>query len=234
MKFFFTIILMTALISLCPAMAQGDSEITHDPGNLEDSVTLAIVRDSALFEKKSNKEIKLTEKSSDFKPNPTKAVIYSAIFPGLGQIYNRKYWKLPLVYGGFLGCTYAITWNTAQYDDYKKAYSDISVYLEGDKTADSWLDYLRYGTNVENLTTGDLQWYKNAFKNKKDFYRRNRDLSYIVTIGVYFLCMLDAYVDAQLFDFDISPDLSLRVEPVIYNKAEFNTTSLGLQCSIKF
>ena len=59
-----------------------------------------------------------------FKPNPTKAVIYSAIFPGLGQIYNRKYWKLPLVYGAFMGCAYAISWNNRNYSDYSQAYME--------------------------------------------------------------------------------------------------------------
>jgi len=164
----------------------------------------------------------------EFKPNPTRAVLYSAIFPGLGQIYNRKYWKLPLVYGGFLGCVYAVTWNSTQYNDYKQLYRDIT---EGN---DSWHTYLRPGQNPVNLTESDIAYYTNSFKNKKDFYRRNRDLSIIVTVGVYALCMLDAYVDAQLFDFDISTDLSMRIEPVFYNKSELNSHSFGLQCSIKF
>jgi len=164
----------------------------------------------------------------EFKPDPAKAVLYSAIFPGLGQIYNRKYWKLPLVYGGFLGCVYAVSWNSTQYNDYKQLYRDITA------GKDSWYTYLRPGENPANLTQGDIDFYKNAFKNKKDFFRRYRDLSIIVTVGVYALCMLDAYVDAQLFDFDISTDLSLRIEPVFYDKSEFTPRTFGLQCSIKF
>ena len=223
---------MTLLISLGPIMAQGDTlDVTHNSQNIENNVPLVIVKDSVLLEKKSNKDINLTEKSSNFKPDPTKAVIYSAIFPGLGQFYNRKYWKLPIVYGGFVGCAYAISWNNRQYSDYKIAYRDIS---ENGKNAESLKNFLQYGRDPETLTDWEVQRYTSAFKSSKDFYRRNKELSIIVTVGLYFLCMLDAYVDAQLFDFDISPDLSLRVEPVIYNKSEFNNRSLGLQCSIKF
>ena len=169
--------------------------------------------------------------AAEFKPNPSKAILYAAIFPGLGQIYNRKYWKLPIVYGGFVGCAYAIAWNGSQYDDYTKAYRDI---MDDDPKTDFWKNYLPFGVNPDNLTSSQISYYTDAFKRKKDFYRRNRDLSYIVTVGLYALCMLDAYVDAQLFDFDISPNLSMRVEPVIYNKSAFNAYTMGLQCSIKF
>ncbi len=167
----------------------------------------------------------------EFKPDPKRAVIYSAIFPGLGQIYNRKYWKLPIIYGGFIGCAYSITWNSTQYNDYKQAYSDI---VDNDPNTDSWKNMIRYGINPDELTPSQISSYADAFKNKKDYYRRYRDLSYIITVGVYALCMLDAYVDAQLFDFDISPDLSMRMEPVIFDKSAFASRSFGLQCSINF
>ena len=179
-----------------------------------------------------SKDIGITEKSSNFKPNPTRAVIYSAIFPGLGQVYNRKYWKLPIVYGGFVGCAYAISWNNKQHNDYQTAYQDITG--TGKNPGDSWKNFLRYGRDPDSLTETEIRSLTSSLKSGKYFYRRNRELSWIVTVGVYALCMLDAYVDAQLFDFDISPDLSFQVEPVIYNKSEFNARSFGLQCSIKF
>jgi hypothetical protein len=210
--------------------------------------------------------IQQNDKRVEFKPNPTKAVIYSAIFPGLGQIYNRKYWKLPIVYGGFIGCTYAITWNSTQYNDYKELYRGISnrgalwvdyVSSGGKTDGDSWrdlwyaflrsegvknpekegewLDFLRSrGRLSETYTQSGITFYTGTFKNGKDNFRRNRDLSIFITVGLYALCILDAYVDAQLFDFDISPDLSMRVEPVIFNKSNLNSSALGLQCSIKF
>ena len=203
MKYFISIILLALALPFCAVRAQGGNVVA------EGSV------------------------SSEFKPVPSKAVLYSAIFPGLGQIYNRKYWKLPIVYGGFMGCIYAIAWNGSQYNDYKKAYRDI---ISDDPNADFWKNYLPVGVDIESITNNQsmMSYYTNAFKTKKDYYRRDRDLSYIVTIGLYALCMLDAYVDAQLFDFDISPNLSMRVEPVIHNRTEFHPRSIGLQCSIKF
>jgi hypothetical protein len=171
-----------------------------------------------------------------FKPNPTKAVIYSAIFPGLGQIYNRKYWKLPIVYGGFLGCTYAISWNSNQYNGYKTAYRDFTG--DNPEKKDSWRAYKPYSSSYpDDLSAWSEQqktWFSSALKNKKDFYRRNKELSIIVTVGVYAICMIDAYVDAQLFEFDISEDLSMKVDPVIFERTANNSKAFGLQCSFTF
>ncbi len=165
---------------------------------------------------------------SSFSPNPTKAVIYSAIFPGLGQIYNRKYWKLPIVYGGFMGCAYAISFNSRFYKDYSNAYLDFT---DSDPNTQSYNDFVPYGYVI---SSSDSAWFAGVLKRKKDFYRRNRDLSYIITVGLYVICMIDAYVDAQLFDFDISPDLSLRVEPAIFERTRYNRRSFGIQCSFSF
>ena len=162
------------------------------------------------------------------KPNPAKAVIYSAIFPGLGQIYNRKYWKLPIVYGGFLGFSYAISWNGRYYNDYSTAYKDV---MDDDPLTNSWENMLPYG---QDPATVDKEWLKTVLKRRKDFYRRYRDLSIIGTVAMYGLAMLDAYVDAQLFDFDISPDLSFRVEPTIIQKTDYLANSFGVQCSFSF
>ena len=172
--------------------------------------------------------IPLSLESKIFKPNPTKAVIYSAIFPGLGQIYNRKYWKLPIVYGGFLGFSYAISWNGRYYTDYSNGYKDI---MDDDPATDSWKNFLPYGQNPE---TADQEWLKTVLKRRKDFYRRYRDLSIIGTVAMYALSMVDAYVDAQLFDFDMSQDLSFRVEPVIIKKTDYLANSFGIQCSFHF
>lgn len=165
-----------------------------------------------------------------FKPNPAKAVIYSAIFPGLGQIYNRKYWKLPLVYGAFMGCAYAISWNNRNYSDYSQAYMDIMS--EDPETNNSWINFLPANADPEQYIEDTN--FKESLKSRKDYFRRYRDLSIIITVGVYFITMIDAYVDAQLFDFDISPDLSLRVEPTMTQPTRYSSRTYGLNCSIKF
>jgi hypothetical protein len=174
-----------------------------------------------------------------FKPNPNKATLYSALCPGLGQIYNRKYWKLPLVYGSFLGCIYAINWNQTQYSGYKQAFMDFNQEINGQANGGSWKDYLSpamkfYNTPVSEWETSNVTWFQSSLKNKKDYYRHYRDMSYIVTIGVYAIWIIDAYVDAQLFSFDIGPDLSLNVEPTMFEKTNYSSRSLGLQLSMKF
>ena len=172
--------------------------------------------------------VPFTLESKTFKPSAKKALIYSAIFPGLGQVYNRKYWKLPIVYGGFIGFTYAISWNGRYYTDYSNGYKDI---MDDDPATDSWKNFLPYGQDPE---TADQEWLKTVLKRRKDFYRRYRDLSIIGTVAMYALAMVDAYVDAQLFDFDINTDLSFRVEPTIIKKTDYLANSFGVQCSISF
>jgi len=194
-----------------------------------------IQRDSALFNIGDSISLAEMEVTVDtkFKPNPTRAVIYSAIFPGLGQIYNRKYWKLPIIYGGFLGLTYAISWNNRYYSDYSRAYRGI---MADDPIAnyDSWSDMAPASINKDNVTDSQITWLRASFKRKKDTYRRYRDLSIFGVIAVYALCMIDAYVDAHLFDFDISPDLSMRVEPMVINPGVASSRSVGVQWSINF
>ncbi|GHV56415.1 hypothetical protein FACS1894182_02900 [Bacteroidia bacterium] len=175
-------------------------------------------------------------KMKAFKPNPTKAVIYSAIFPGLGQIYNRKYWKLPLVYGAAVGCVYAISWNGTQHRGYKNAYNDL---FDGNPETNSWkaYNYKYYGgtdEQPEQWNASALNGFASRLKNGKDNFRRSLELSYIISVGVYFLCMIDAYVDAQLFEFDISEDLSFKMEPILFDRTMASSRSFGLQCSITF
>lgn len=166
-----------------------------------------------------------------FKPDPKKAVIYSAIFPGLGQIYNRKYWKLPILYGGFVGLSYAITWNNSHYQDYFDA--QRALLDDNPDNDDIWKKMLPYGMDSE---TADRNWFSDVVKDRKNYFRYYRDLSIIITVALYGLGIVDAYVDAQLFEFDVSPDLSMRVEPVLMNRVETNylADSFGFKCSISF
>lgn len=165
-----------------------------------------------------------------FIPDPNRALWLALVFPGAGQIYNRKYWKLPIIYGGFLGCTYALLWNQQMYLDYSQAYLDI---MDDDPNTDSYLDMLPPRYDI----TGREERFKTVFKNKKNYYRRYRDLSAFCFVGVYLLSVIDAYVDAHLSEFDISPDLSLQLQPAVIQQKGTGSqpkNSYGVGCSLKF
>lgn len=166
-----------------------------------------------------------------FVPNPQRALWLSLVFPGAGQIYNRKLWKLPIIYGGFLGCTYALMWNQQMYRDYSQAYLDI---MDDDPATNSYLEMLPPRYDI----TGKEEQFKAVFKRKKDYFRRYRDLSAFCFIGVYLLAVVDAYVDAQLSEFDISPDLSLGLAPAVMTTdpapGSRRGTSYGIGCSLRF
>ena len=163
-----------------------------------------------------------------FIPDSQRSVWLALVFPGGGQIYNRKYWKLPIVYGGFVGCTYALSWNNKMYKDYSQAYLDI---MDDDPNTKSYEDFLPMNSSI----AGQEERFKEIFKKRKDVYRRQRDLSIFAFIGVYLLSVIDAYVDAELSDFDITKDIGLKVEPTMFNDGKNkNFSSIGLQCSLKF
>ena len=169
-------------------------------------------------------------------PDPKRAMWYAVVFPGGGQIYNRKYWKLPIVYGAFVGCAYALSWNNTMYRDYSQAYIDI---MDDDPNTNSYENFLPPSYDID----ANMERLKTLFQNKKNYYRRYRDLSIFCIIGVYLLSIVDAYVDAELSSFDISRDLSMKVQPAIikdkHNRFDNNIRSLssnsyGIQCSLNF
>lgn len=169
---------------------------------------------------------------STWRPNSKRALWLAIVLPGAGQIYNRKYWKLPIVYGGFVGCAYAMRWNNMMFHDYSQAYMDI---MDNDPQTQSYNQFLHLGTTITNA---NISRYQTIFKKRKDRYRRWRDLSFFCMVGVYAISVIDAYVDASLSEFDISPDLSLKVEPTILNnkteRSMIKSSAVGLQCSLNF
>ncbi|MEL5893878.1 DUF5683 domain-containing protein [Bacteroides sp. GD17] len=162
-------------------------------------------------------------------PNPVKATWLALVIPGGGQIYNRKYWKLPIFYGGFAGCAYALTWNGKMYKDYAAAYKDA---VNGNFESSSITDLLPPNYNYTESQLTEI------LRKRKDTYRRYRDLSIFAFIGVYLLSVVDAYVDAELSNFDITPDLSMKVEPTVFDNqsssGRFSGKSVGVQCSFRF
>ncbi len=181
----------------------------------------------------------LTQKEIDrlfWKPDPMRAVWLGAIVPGLGQIYNRSYWKIPIVYGGFMGCIYAITWTNSQYEGYKVAYRDLYYDRRNGTVSNdpskSYISILPEGYTIERM--GGESTYYNRLKDWQNTTRRNRDLAIAATAIVYALTLIDAYVDAQLFDFDISDDLTLNVMPDLYYDLQRQERSAEVKLALRF
>jgi hypothetical protein len=157
----------------------------------------------------------LAEREEEEIHSPRKATIYSAVLPGLGQVYNKKYWKVPLIYIGFGAIGYFINWNNENYQLFRIGYDHLT-----DQNPETQ-DYLkieavrRNNYNLDNPT--EFNNLKTALSRQQDYYRRNRDLLIISFVGFYGLNIIDASVDAHLFDFDISDDLTLKWEPSMMN-----------------
>lgn len=164
----------------------------------------------------------------NFTPDPQRAVWMSALCPGLGQLYNRRYWKLPIIVGGFMGLAYGYSWNNQMLTDYSQAYRDL---LDNDPSTNSYMDF--YPPNIDESSL-DKSWLEKVFKSRKDYFRRNRDLCIIGMVGVYLVAMVDAYVDASLTHFDISPDLSVDLNPTLIPDARNSVPGVGLQWALSF
>jgi len=173
--------------------------------------------------------------------SPHKATVYSALLPGLGQIYNKKYWKLPILYAGIGATLYAIVWNTDQYNIYKDAYVDFSNFQDYKYQTEGGDIPEPTSKRYEELVTTDFSttdasydaWFKTKLQNGKDSYKHDRDLSYIILLGVYVLNIIDATVDAHFTNFSINDDLTMTVQPKM-NYSPMSGNTLGLSCRINF
>lgn len=145
--------------------------------------------------------------------DPVKAALYSAILPGLGQAYNRKYWKIPVVWAGFGAFAYFINWNNDQYQFYRR---NLIYEIEGNP-------------DFPNETPYEADVLKSA----RDEYRRNRDMLIIFNVLYYMLNIVDAHVDAHLIEFDVNQDLSVQLQPSIQYMPVGNPTT-GLTLSFRF
>jgi len=153
--------------------------------------------------------------------SPKKASIYAALFPGLGQVYNGKYWKLPIVYGGYAGLIYVLGWNNNNYNDYFDAYKTMSKYQTVVQMSKADKDYLNNLFKIPywdlNINPTRFETFKSQLKSGKDFYRRSRDMSVIMIAALHVLSIIDASVDANLSDFEINDNLGMHVEPMPMN-----------------
>lgn len=166
--------------------------------------------------------------------SPMKATMMAAALPGLGQVYNRKYWKIPLVYAGFGALGYSIVFNTWNFDGYMKAYQDLTDNIAETNSYEKYTPAFDSGEidpalEADNYNPSTHSWVKDQMLNAISYYRRYRDLSYIGVGFWYILSILDAHVDALMADYDVSPGLSVRIEPVPIGSVSGPVMGLGVK-----
>lgn len=148
--------------------------------------------------------------------SPKKAALLSTFLPGAGQAFNRKYWKIPIIYGAFAGLGYLVLQNNTEYENYKQAY--IYRTDNNKNTIDNF---------VGKYTDDNLITLKNS-------YQLSRDFAVIGVIAVYLLNIVDAAVDAHLYTFDVSDNLSLQIQPTPYYSNATGLTPFGMNMQFHF
>ena len=173
------------------------------------------------------------------KGDPMKATMMSAVFPGGGQIYNRKYWKIPIVYIGFGALFYAIKSNSDNYQMYYKGYVDFTDDI---KETNSYLKFIPFEPSTydpilypESHSSSLAKTVEDRMFRLIDYHKRYRDLSIILTGVWYFIQILDANVDASLMGYDVSDNLELSLSPKMFNAPGVNPfTGVNLRFTIAF
>ena len=160
--------------------------------------------------------------------SPRKATIYSAILPGLGQAYNKKWWKIPIIYAGFGAIVYFIDWNNDNYQFNRTAYKHLTD-TNDNTNAFMEIEAVKY-YDLDNPTSRAN--FEDGLLKRQDYYRRNRDLLVISFVGFYGLQLIDASVDAHLFNFDISDDLTFDWQPTMQHFNKLNVYSIN--CTFNF
>lgn len=156
---------------------------------------------------------------------PSKASFYSAIFPGLGQAYNKSYWKIPLVYAAIGTGVYAYSWNNKSYKRFRTAFKRRRAGFTDDEF---------YDINGSGIVIGNPDLSDAALEDAQERYQRDRDLSLLVTIGLYALNIIEANVDSHLQQFNVNDDLSFDFQPYIDRNPVTNQANYGLALTIDF
>lgn len=156
---------------------------------------------------------------------PSKAAFYSAIFPGLGQIYNKRYWKVPIVYGAIGTGVYVYSFNNDQYLRFRKAFKSRQAGFTNDEF---------YDLNGSGIVPGSPDFSDAALERAQQRYQRDRDLALLVTIALYAANVIDANVDSHLKQFNVDPDLSIQFKPFL-NLDPINANPYyGMALTIRF
>lgn len=200
----YTKLLFIVLLMCFLTQGQAFSQVVEANSTRQDSTKKAIKKTPAI---KDSARIAI-------EAMPRRAALNSAMLPGLGQIYNKRWWKVPLVYGGFVGIGLVFEFNQRYYQVFLK---EAQFRQENPGKTQNPL-YAPYTTE--------------GIISIKDSYRRNRDLSVLAGLGFYAINIIDAYVDAKFFRFDISDELSVKVSPSL-NQAPIHASSTGQVLGLK-
>lgn len=183
---------------------------------------LSVTSFSCLVSQVAKQDTIVSSDTSKIKHSPRKAVIFSAILPGMGQVYNQKYWKVPIIYAAIGTLTYFIIDYNKKYNIYVNGYNDFK---DEDPATNSFENIRQW-----ERFSADPSYY---LKSYRDFYRRWRDLDVLILAGVYVLNIIDANVDAHFFNFEIGDDLAIDVKPFIFESLN-NSKQVGISLNFKF
>jgi len=226
-----TIIIVLLLIHLVPEKTAGQDTIPPSRMTRELNPVSTQIPDSIeILKKKYTRPLKL---------DPMKATMLAATFPGAGQIYTRKYWKIPFVYAGFAGLGYAVAYNTKWYNTYIKAYQDFTDAIPA---TDSYAELIKsppqevYDPSLESedYDAENAAWIQDQLLAQVDYFRKYRDLSYIGIAAWYLISILDANVDASLSDYNVNENLKLGISPMTVPYHNFTALGVGMTMTIKF
>ncbi len=180
-------------------------------------------RDTVIFQTGSD-TLRAIEQFVKKPHSPHKATVMAMVLPGSGQVYNGQWWKVPILYGGIAADIYGITWNQKHFKQYREAYVEwvryINALAENPDTPypenPAW-DKIPKSFDVKTdpyfQQDAGRNWFKNTLNNRKNNFKRNRDLCYIIMAAIYAVNIIDATVYAHFYDFEIAEDLSFRIQP---------------------
>jgi hypothetical protein len=230
------IVLILQLFCINQNSSAQDTHSVVKPGknNLSEQDTLTVLDPG---KKKSSTQDTISSEEPvkhKFSPDPMKSTLMAITFPGLGQIYNRKYWKVPIVYAGFGTLIYTTSINSKNYNLFMQYYRDFTDDLPG---TDSYTKVITSDPSTYDKVDNPEAYasYKEKLLRYVDYYKQYRDLSYIGLAGWYLLSVLDANVDANLFNYDISDNLDIAVFPFpLSSPGGYMVAGLNLTLKVNF
>jgi hypothetical protein len=208
-----------------------DTLFTEQPQSFLNDTDIFVVEEDSLIISGEIVPVNIPDDSSEKFHSPHRASMFASVIPGLGQFYNKKYWKIPILLGGIGGVAYAVSFNSERYSYYRNAYRDFIIRDPANK---SYLDIIE-GTFIteEQIYNDYQQWFRDYLNNSKRRFKRFRDISYASVAAVYLISIIDATIDAHFYYFDISDDLSLKIVPTCFYIAG-NQSGIGLNMKIIF